>query len=91
MSRRTTRQIVHDIMKAMASGESRPTRIMYAANISWLPLEKHLKALIGQGLVEQYEPGRGDKRVTREFRLTGEGNSTLVRLNEYERLFKNVV
>jgi len=41
-----------DILKAIRTGETRPTRIMYRANLSWNPLRKLLKEMLKNGLIE---------------------------------------
>ncbi len=54
MSRRRSRfEIMLGILAAVRSGEDKPTRIMYAVNLSWGPTLKVLTSLVEQGLLEE--------------------------------------
>ena len=53
MSKRRTRlEIVLSILLAVMDGVDKPTRIMYAANMSWRPTQRILSRLVEQGLLE---------------------------------------
>jgi len=41
-----------DILSAIRDGKEKPTKIMYAANLSWKPTQKVLSNLMEQGLLE---------------------------------------
>jgi len=41
-----------DILSAIKGGMDKPTRIMYASNLSWKPTQKVLSNLMEQGLLE---------------------------------------
>ena len=56
--------------------ESLPTRIMYAANLSWKPLHRNLSALVRQGLIREEGPST-DRRTRRVYYLTDEGRNVL--------------
>ena len=66
MSRRRSRlEIMLDILSAIRDGKEKPTKIMYAANLSWKPTQKVLSNLMEQGLVEmRMASGRARKRYT---------------------------
>jgi len=41
-----------EILEAVRGGEDKPTRIMYAVNLSWDPTQRILSNLVEQGLLE---------------------------------------
>jgi predicted transcriptional regulator len=51
-SKRDRLRIYLDVLKVIRKGESKPTRIMYSANLSWKPLKQILNSLIDQKIVE---------------------------------------
>ena len=64
MSRRRSRfEIMLGILAAVRGGEDKPTRIMYAVNLSWGPTLKVLTNLVEQGLLElRMASGRSRRR-----------------------------
>ncbi|MEM1542481.1 MAG: winged helix-turn-helix domain-containing protein [Candidatus Bathyarchaeia archaeon] len=50
-------EIVADIVSSVASGATKKTRIMYAANLSHALLEKYLNGIISLGLLRLGEVG----------------------------------
>ena len=44
-----------DILHVVAQGANKPTQIMYKANLSWVALLGHLKALTSAGLLREVE------------------------------------
>ena len=50
--RRSRLEIILNILSAVRDGVDKPTRIMYAANMSWRPSQRVLSSLMEQGLVE---------------------------------------
>ena len=51
--RRSKLQIFEDILRAIESGEYKPTRIMYKSNLSWNSLNKILNSMIDLDLIEE--------------------------------------
>jgi len=52
MSKRRSRlEIILIILSAVRDGVDKPTRIMYAANMSWAPVQRMLSHLVEQGLI----------------------------------------
>ena len=49
-------EIIVAILDYCAQKRRRPTRIMYKANLSWVPLQWFLKLLTGKGLLEETDP-----------------------------------
>ena len=52
MKRRSRLEITLGILSAVMDGVDKPTRIMYAANMSWRPTQRILSILVEQGLIE---------------------------------------
>ena len=50
--RRSQLEIRLNILSAVRDGVDKPTRIMYAANMSWKPVQRILSHLVEQGLLE---------------------------------------
>ena len=49
--RRSSFQITIDVLKVINKGEERPTRIMYASNLSWNSLKSTLSLLVSKGYI----------------------------------------
>ena len=65
-------EVLLDILKAVAEGREKPTRIMYRANLHWKGLKKHLDLLVEQALLkETFE------NETSSFTITPKGKSVL--------------
>ena len=77
MARRSRLEIHYDVLQAISRGIQKPTRIMYKANLSWIPLQEILKSLLTQGFIEE-------KRFKKSMRyeITTKGISVL---NYYEK------
>jgi len=50
--RRSRLEIILTILSNIMNGLDKPTRIMYATNMSWVPTQKMLSSLVEQGLIE---------------------------------------
>ncbi len=66
-------EMVCDILGVLSEGPSKPTHILYKANMSWRVLSSYLEYLLKRGLVEKAEGG--GKRST--YVLTMKGRSIL--------------
>ncbi|MGD2142420.1 MAG: winged helix-turn-helix domain-containing protein [Candidatus Bathyarchaeota archaeon] len=81
MVRRSKLEIYLEVLKIIKSGTSKPTRIMYAANISWQPLMRVLESLKAQGLINEIDAtteGRNkDKRTSRIYEITMKGEQVI--------------
>lgn len=66
MSRRRSRlEIILSTLSAIRDGTDKPTRIMYAVNLSWNPIQKMLSNLVEQGFLEvKTASGVSKKRYT---------------------------
>ncbi len=74
--RRSQLEIRLNILSAVRDGVDKPTRIMYAANMSWKPVQRILSHLVEQGLLEvrMNTESRQSKRL---YVLTDKGANVL--------------
>jgi len=64
--------IVLNVLSAVRDGVDKPTRIMYAANLSWKPTQRILRSLVDQEFLREIEDGRS-KRTKRRYEITEKG------------------
>lgn len=74
--RRGTLEIRLEILKE-AKQVIKPTRLMYAVNLSWQPFIKQVNALVEMGLLETTNEYKTDKRTHRMYRTTMAGAEIL--------------
>lgn len=78
-TRRSGFQIAVDVLTVIGEGEDRPTRIMYASNLSWNSLRGTLDLLVSKGYVDEALMNQRKKRYS----ITGKGRDVL---SYYDRL-----
>lgn len=83
MNRRSRFEIYMDIMLALVDGPKNPTRLMYATNLSWAPMQECLKILSEQGVIT--EEGQNSSR--KAFSLTDRGKEIV---NRYKSFLKDL-
>jgi predicted transcriptional regulator len=64
------------ILAAVKQGVDKPTRIMYAANMSWKPVQLMLTHLVEQGLLLEVV-NTGSKQSKRRYQITEKGEKIL--------------
>jgi predicted transcriptional regulator len=74
--RRSKLEIMLKVLTAIRDGENKPTRIMYAANMSWNPTQQVLAKLVEEGLIRVTEKP-GNKRAKKRYELTEKGSNVL--------------
>jgi len=74
--RRSKLDIVLIVLGAVRRGMDKPTRIMYAANLSWKPTQKILDNLVEQNLLN-VEIEKGKKRMKKRYEITEKGITVL--------------
>ena len=57
LSKRSRLQLFIDVLRAIEKGESKPTRIMYKSNLSWLPFRQILNRMVELRLVKKKKEG----------------------------------
>ena len=81
--KRSKLEIYLDVLKAIDAGTRKPTRIMYRANLSWVPLVKILESLLDQDLIAQEE----DHKHT-VYHITENGRNVLQYFDEAMELIE---
>ncbi len=74
--RRSKLEIMLTVLSAVKSGINKPTRIMYAANMSWNPTQKVLKKLVEEGHLEVIEEP-SVQRAKKRYIITEKGASVI--------------
>jgi predicted transcriptional regulator len=72
--RRSPMEMICDILKVVSGGPTKPTHILYKANMSWKVLSSYLDFLTSSGMLDK-EDQEGGKRST--YRLTTKGRKVL--------------
>ena len=72
--RRSPMEMICDILKVVSAGPTKPTHILYKANMSWKVLSSYLDFLTSSGMLDK-EDQEGGKRST--YRLTAKGRKIL--------------
>ena len=75
-TRRTRLEIMLNVLSAVKEGVNKPTRIMYAANMSWNPTKKILEKLLDEGFLEVTEEPLG-RRSKNRYEITEKGIKVL--------------
>ena len=71
--RRSKFQISVEILTAISNGEQKPTRLMYACNLSWHSIKDTLDVLVARGFVD--ELFENEKR--RRYYITAKGSAVI--------------
>ena len=74
--RRSKLNITLSVLSSVRDGLDKPTRIMYASNLAWKPIQLILASLVGQGLLREIlVSGSGRSRV--RYEITEKGLNVL--------------
>jgi predicted transcriptional regulator len=65
------------VLEEIKNGETKPTRIMYGANLSWKSLKEILASLVKQKLVEEILSESKGKRSKKRYEITTKGENVL--------------
>ena len=74
--RRSQLEIRLNILSAVKDGVDKPTRIMYAANMSWKPVQRILSHLVEQGLLE-VRMNTESRQSKKRYALTDKGANVI--------------
>jgi len=72
MVKRSRLEIYFDVLRVIMKGITRPTRIMYSANLSWNSIQEILTTLVQQGFIVE-ETVKNSKR----YEITEKGERIL--------------
>ena len=77
-NRRSKLEIYLDVLKVIKEGTTKPTRIMYGANLSWKLLQGILSSMVAQDLIEEVDVSESrDKRTNKVYMVTTKGDSVI--------------
>ncbi len=74
--RRSKLEAILTILSAIMDGVDKPTRIMYAANMSWKQTQRILSHLVEQGLIVEVPSTKG-RQSRRLYKITEKGEKVL--------------
>ncbi|MDH5200746.1 MAG: helix-turn-helix transcriptional regulator [Candidatus Bathyarchaeota archaeon] len=74
--RRSKLEIMLKVLEAVREGVDKPTRIMYAANMSWNPTQEVLARLVEDGLIRVTEES-GGRRSKKRYEITEKGANVI--------------
>ena len=72
MVKRSRLEIYFDVLRVVMKGVSKPTRIMYSANLSWNSLQGILQSLLDQGFIRERR-----LKNSRRYEVTEKGENVL--------------
>ena len=77
-NRRSKLEIYLDVLNVIKEGTTKPTRIMYGANLSWKLLQGVLNSMVGQDLIEEIDMSTSrDRRTNTVYQVTNKGDSVI--------------
>ena len=74
--RRSKLEIMLKVLEAVREGVEKPTRIMYAVNMSWNPTQEVLVRLVEDGLIRVTEE-LGGRRSKKRYGITEKGANVI--------------
>jgi predicted transcriptional regulator len=83
--RRSKLEITLTVLRTIRDGVEKPTRIMYAANMSWNPTQRVLERLVSEGHLNVME-GPSRKRAKKRYSITEKGLNVLRYFDSAEEL-----
>lgn len=95
MTRRRSKLEIHlEILNSIKMGVKKPTRIMYAVNVSWKPLQHAFENMLSQDLISEVDTTYSeDSRTSRVYEITSKGDSVLKYFRKAQNMLgiKNVI
>ena len=85
--RRSRFEICLEVLRAINKGVRKPTRIMYAANLSWRPLQKLLESMVSGGFINKME-AKNNKNSKYYYDITKRGLNVLNYLDKENDLLR---
>ena len=78
MAPRRSRLEIHlEILAAVKQGMDKPTRIMYAVNMSWKPVQRILSHLLEQGFLAEVINIESKQSKRRRYQITEKGEKII--------------
>ena len=88
MTRRSKLDMWLDVLLVIKGGRSKPTLIMYGANLSWRPLQEILKLLMSLGLIREMDTQvmrKNDRRAFKRYEITRKGEDSIRCFNRVKK------
>jgi len=85
MPRRSKLEIRLTMLSSIKQGIDKPTRIMYAANLSWKPTQRTLAQLVRQGLINEIEE-TDNVKSKRRYEITEKGLAVIKYFDDAKKL-----
>jgi len=86
-TRRSKLEIMLTMLRAVKEGVEKPTRIMYAANLAYLPTQRLLQSLVRQGLLNE-RFGTVSGRSKKRYEITEKGSNALAYFEKASELIE---
>ena len=83
--RRSKLEIRLTMLSAIRDGVDKPTRIMYASNLSWKPTQRILAQLIKQALITEIEE-KDNAKSKRRYEITEKGVAVIKYFDDAKKL-----
>lgn len=88
-NRRSRLEIFIDVLQVVKDGTTKPTRIMYGANLSWNIVQSVLNSMTEQGLIDEIDESQSrDKRTSKVYQITTKGDSVIRYFNQASKLIE---
>jgi predicted transcriptional regulator len=88
-NRRSKLEIYLEVLKVIKEGTTKPTRIMYGANLSWKLVQGVLNSMVDQGLIKAIDMSTSrDKRTNTVYQVTNKGDSVIRYFDRAKRLIE---
>ena len=88
-NRRSKLEIYINVLQVIKEGTTKPTPIMYGANLSWKSLQSVLSSMVKQDrVIEVDESESRDKRTIRVYQVTSKGDSVIRYFNQARGLIE---
>ena len=88
IKRRSHLEVRLKILDSIRNGLEKPTRIMYASNISWSRAMTEIQRLVEQGLVAEFIDTKRGVKQRRRYKITEKGVSVLDYYNKGRKLLQ---
>lgn len=87
--RRSRLELMLEVLSIMKGGESKPTRITYAAKLSWTTARKIFNKLMVQGLITEQHI-QSERKTKRQYEITWKGLRVLEYFEEAQGFIESL-
>ena len=90
VARRSKLEIIYTVLNAVRMGRHKPTRIMYASNLSWRSTTKILDELVNKKYLIM-ELSNNSKKSNRSYKITKKGEEIFTYIQKGKKILKNCI